>query len=196
MSEILLSRLSDFLGAQMGLHFPAERWRDLGRGLSAAAREFGFTDTDACIQWLLASPLTRHRIEVLASYLTVGETYFFRDKKTFDLLEGQILPELIRSRRGTNHLLRIWSAGCATGEEPYSIAILLHKLIPDLECGTSPSWPPTSTPGFFRRLREEFMRTGRSETPQVGSEKRTSQGSRETGFKSFPPSRSWFRFLT
>ena len=134
MSEILLSRLSDFLGAQMGLHFPAERWRDLGRGLSAAAREFGFTDTEACIQWLLASPLTRHRIEVLASYLTVGETYFFRDKKTFDLLEGQILPELIRSRRGTNHLLRIWSAGCATGEEPYSIAILLHKLIPDLEC--------------------------------------------------------------
>ena len=134
MSEILLSRLSDFLEAQMGLHFPPERWRDLARGIGAAATEFGFADTEACIQWLLASPVTRHRIEVLASHLTVGETYFFRDKKIFDLLEGQILPELIASRRGTNQRLRIWSAGCATGEEPYSIAILLHKLIPDLEC--------------------------------------------------------------
>ena len=134
MSEILLSRLSDFLEAQMGLHFPPERWRDLARGIGAAATEFGFADTEACSQWLLASPVTRHRIEVLASHLTVGETYFFRDKKIFDLLEGQILPELIGSRRGTNQRLRIWSAGCATGEEPYSIAILLHKLIPDLEC--------------------------------------------------------------
>ena len=133
MSEILLSRLSDFLGAQIGLHFPPERWPDLERGIGAVAREFGFDNSAACVQWLLASPLSRNQIEVLAAHLTVGETYFFRDRKTFELLEGQILPELIRSRRATSQRLRIWSAGCASGEEPYSIAILLHKLIPDLE---------------------------------------------------------------
>ena len=133
MSEILLSSLSDFLGAQIGLHFPPERWPDLERGIGAAAREFGFDNTAACVQWLLASPLSRNQIEVLAAHLTVGETYFFRDKKTFELLEGGIFPELIRSRRGTNQRLRIWSAGCASGEEPYSIAIVLHKLMPDLE---------------------------------------------------------------
>ena len=133
MTETALPRLSDFVAAQMGLHFPPERWRDLERGIGSAAREFGFADTEAFAQWLLTSPLTRNRVEVLASHLTVGETYFFRDKRTFELLEEQILPELIRSRRATAQRLRIWSAGCATGEEPYSIAILLHKLIPDLE---------------------------------------------------------------
>jgi len=133
MPEILLPRLSDFVAAQMGLHFPMERWRDLERGIHSAARDFGFTDAEACIQWLLASPLTRSQVEVLASHLTVGETYFFREKRTFALLEEHILPELIRSRRGMNQHLRIWSAGCASGEEPYSIAILLQKLIPDVE---------------------------------------------------------------
>ena len=133
MTETLLPRLSEFVAAQMGLHFPPERWRDLERGVISAAREFGFADTEAFAQWLLTSPLTRNRVEVLASYLTVGETYFFREKRAFELLEEGILPELIRSRKGTEQRLRIWSAGCATGEEPYSIAILLHKLIPDLE---------------------------------------------------------------
>ncbi|MBI4458741.1 MAG: protein-glutamate O-methyltransferase CheR, partial [Acidobacteria bacterium] len=133
MTESVLPLLSDFVAGQMGLHFPPERWRDLERGIGSAAREFGFSDADSFAQWLLTSPLTRNRVEVLASHLTVGETYFFRDRRAFELLEDQILPELIRSRRGTEQRLRIWSAGCATGEEPYSIAILLHKLIADLE---------------------------------------------------------------
>src|SRR3972149_8402451 len=98
-SDILLSQLSELVAAQMGLHFPPERWRDLERGIRSAARQFGFTDEEACIQWLLASPLTRSQVEVLASHLTVGETYFFREKRTFALLEEHVLPELIRSRR-------------------------------------------------------------------------------------------------
>jgi chemotaxis protein methyltransferase CheR len=70
--------------------------------------------------------------------LTVGETYFFRDKKIFESLEEVVLPELINSKRksnesfGNDRYLRIWCAGCATGEEPYSISILLHKLLPDI----------------------------------------------------------------
>jgi chemotaxis protein methyltransferase CheR len=70
---------------------------------------------------------------VLASHLTIGETYFFRDSATFQALEEHILPELIRQRRGKNQQLRIWSAACATGEEPYSVAILLQKLIGNLD---------------------------------------------------------------
>jgi len=70
---------------------------------------------------------------VLASHLTIGETYFFRDSGTFQALEEHILPELIRQRRGKNQQFRIWSAACATGEEPYSVAILLQKLIVNLD---------------------------------------------------------------
>jgi len=130
-SEAQLSQLSELIAAQMGLHFPRERWPDLERGIRSAAREFDLKDGESCLEWLMSSPLTRKQVEILASHLTVGETYFFRERKSLEILEGHVLPELIRARRGNEKRLRIWSAGCCTGEEPYSIAILLTKLIPD-----------------------------------------------------------------
>ena len=78
-----LSRFSQFVAGQMGLHFPPERASDLQRGIRSAAREFGFEEVADCIQWLMSAPLTRSQIEILASNLTVGETYFFREKRTF-----------------------------------------------------------------------------------------------------------------
>lgn len=130
-SDALLSPLSEFVESRMGLHFPIDRWGDLRRGIVSAAQDFGFGDAESCVRWLMSSPLRREQIEVLASHLTVGETYFLRDTGVFDILEQHILPELIRSSRGREQRLRIWSAGCCTGEEPYSIAILLTRLIPD-----------------------------------------------------------------
>ena len=131
--DALLSRLSDFLESEMGLHFPRARWRDLERGIAAASRESGYAKAEAYIHRLLAAPLTRTQIEGLASHLTVGETYFFREKRSLEILEQQILPELLRARAQTERHLRIWSAGCCSGEEPYSIAMLLDRLIPDSE---------------------------------------------------------------
>ncbi len=127
-----LSRLSAFIGARIGLHFPKERWRDLERGINAAARELGIEDGKSCIEWLESSSPTRRQIEILANHLTVGETYFFRDKELFKTLEKPVLSKLIQSRHRSGRHLRVWSAGCSTGEEPYSVAILLSKMIPDL----------------------------------------------------------------
>jgi len=132
-SNISLSRLSELISSHMGLHLPTDRWPDIQRGIRSAAREFGFNDAESCIQWLFSSPLNRNQIEILASHITVGETYFFREKQLFDILGEHILPELIHLRREPDRLLRIWSAGCATGEEPYSIAILLSNMIPDIK---------------------------------------------------------------
>lgn len=68
----------------------------------------------------------------MSSLLTVGETYFFRDRPCFEALERHVLPTLITTRRSQRDLrLRVWSAGCSTGPEPYSIAILLDRLLPD-----------------------------------------------------------------
>jgi chemotaxis protein methyltransferase CheR len=116
----------------MGLNFPSERWADLKRGLAGAAGEFGFADVAGCAEWLLSASLTKAQIQMLASHLTVGETYFFREKQTFDVLAESVLPELVRSRRNSELRLRIWSAACCTGEEPYSLAMLLDQVIPDL----------------------------------------------------------------
>ena len=131
--DSLLSSLSDFLAAQTGLYFPKKRWGDLERGIVAAARQFGLPDAQACAHRLLSAPLTRSQIETLASHLTVGETYFFREKRSFEALEQYILPALLHAREHTERRLRIWSAGCCTGEEAYSIAMLLDQLIPDPE---------------------------------------------------------------
>lgn len=150
----LLSRLSETLAAHLGLHFPAERWGDMERGIAATASAFGMADAQSCAHRLLSAPLTHREIEILASHLTVGETYFFREKQSFDVLEQHILPALLRAREGTERRLRIWSAGCCTGEEPYSIAMLLDRLIPN-----SAEWNITLlatdiNPAFLRKATE------------------------------------------
>ncbi|MCG3147874.1 MAG: hypothetical protein PCFJNLEI_01315 [Verrucomicrobiae bacterium] len=127
----LLAQFSEFVTAQLGLHFPPERWPDLQRGIGAVAHEFGYDDSAACVRWLMSGPLTKAQVDVLAGNLTVGETYFFREKRTFEVLDQQVLPELIRQRRDGERRLRLWSAGCCTGEEAYSLAILVHRLLPD-----------------------------------------------------------------
>ena len=133
-SELLLRQYSEFLAARMGLHFPPARWPDMLRGLERAAREFGLAGAEACMHWLLAAPPDRRRVEILASHLTVGETYFYREPAVFAALENELLPALIAARRAAGQRqLRIWSAGCCSGEEPYSVAVLLSRLLPDLE---------------------------------------------------------------
>lgn len=64
-------------------------------------------------------------LDVLVDRLTTHETYFFREEPQLALLYDQILPELSRARKGD--ALRVWSAGCSTGEEVYSLAILLME---------------------------------------------------------------------
>lgn len=153
-SKSLLSELSEFVSTRMGLHFPVERRDDLERGIVSACSEFGSKDVESCIKWLVNSPLTKQEFEILASHLTIGETYFFRDKKIFDILNHQILPELIMSRRKNEKCLRIWSAGCATGEEPYSIAILLRRMIPDIEDWNITILATDINPNFLRKAQK------------------------------------------
>lgn len=88
----------------------------------------------------LAGIAAQREWKKLTTLLTTGESYFFRDRGQFWLLEHIMLPELINKQRKLWHerkigkpSLRIWSAGCSTGEEPYSLAILISELIPDWE---------------------------------------------------------------
>jgi chemotaxis protein methyltransferase CheR len=131
-----LSRLNELVADHLGLHFPRERWPDLERGFYAAAEECGFSqDVEGYFQRLLSSVWTQDQMEILAAYLTIGETYFFREKRSLEILQERIVPELIRAHASRGRPIRIWSAGCATGEEPYSIAIVLSKLMAGLKHG-------------------------------------------------------------
>jgi chemotaxis protein methyltransferase CheR len=130
-ADALWSRLSVFIAETTGLNFPPARRSDLQRCVTSAAVELGCSDAVACADWLLSASLTPKQLHILGSHLTVGETYFYRERSTFDALAQRILPELIERRRAGERRLRLWSAACSTGEEPYSLAILLRQLIPD-----------------------------------------------------------------
>lgn len=128
----ILTQLSGVVAANLGLHFPRERHADLQRGVCGAAKEVGCADPLRYAQSLVSNPVPPRDLSALAAHLTVGETYFFRERATFDALAGEVLPELIRTRREDgSKVLRLWSTACSTGEEAYSLAILIQQLLPD-----------------------------------------------------------------
>lgn len=125
-----LALFEELIHAKSGMVLKT-RHEDLSSQLSLLMKE---TECHSAMELhqLLANDWKGHRhLTNLINHLTIGETHFFRNTPQFEALERHILPDLIERNRATKEL-RIWSAGCATGEEPYSIAILLHKLIPDL----------------------------------------------------------------
>lgn len=130
LSDNTLAKLSEFIASNLALNFPKERWVDLERNVLVAATEFGYTDLEEFINRIVSSPLTQEHVDILAANLTIGETYFWREPQTFEALEKIIIPELIHHRQKGEKRIRIWSAGCSSGEEPYSIAIALRRLIP------------------------------------------------------------------
>ena len=132
LSDALLVALKDFLQLHMGLNFSRRQDRELVQKIGLAANAFGYEDLTVFVEWLLKGLMTERQTGRLASYLTVGETYFFREKKSFDFLEQIYLPGLIRKRYGAGMHLRIWCAGCATGEEAYSLAIVLLQSLPEI----------------------------------------------------------------
>src|SRR5207244_2322738 len=77
---------------------------------------------------ILSGPAADTEIRDLTLALTTGETHFFRDRGQFDLLERKILPALIEEKQ-PSRTLRVWSAGCSTGDEAYSIAIALDAML-------------------------------------------------------------------
>lgn len=129
----LLAAFAAFLGDRTGLHYPEDRWPDMERAVRQMAREQGFTDPASCMRYFLSIEPSQRQVETLASYLTIGETYFFREPRNFEVLAQQVLPPLLAARQDAGRTLRIWSAACSTGEEAYSMAILLDQLIPDID---------------------------------------------------------------
>lgn len=131
-TQDLLSEVNHYLSERLGLYFNEMRYSDLQRGLQTASEELGYKDVTECISEIVGGQLDKTDLQIVVRNLTVGETYFFRDQSVFVAMEEKILPEMIR-RKGDRKVLRIWSAGCSSGEEPYSIAISLMRTIPDIE---------------------------------------------------------------
>ncbi len=133
LSKLVFAELRKCLLTHLGLNFSGKQEKELIQKIGLAAKEFGFKDTPEFVQWLLKNDVTNQQLGVLASYLTVGETYFLREKKNFEFLEQVYIPGLIQKKNKKDKSLRIWSAGCASGEEAYSIAIIILKSITNIK---------------------------------------------------------------
>jgi chemotaxis protein methyltransferase CheR len=127
------STVAALVSERMGLHYPPDRADDLARGLEKAAADLGFATMHNFVAHLMSDQFGQREVQAIAAHLTIGETHFFRSPELFTMLESWLLPELIAAQQTNGRRLRIWSAGCASGQEPYSLAILLTKLLPKPE---------------------------------------------------------------
>lgn len=98
--------------------------------LGPVARNNGLGSIHALVQQLRRGNNQSLAQEVIDA-MTTNETWFFRDQHPFELMRDHVLPELIEARRQDKRLT-IWSAACSTGQEPYSIAVMLRENFPEL----------------------------------------------------------------
>ena len=126
-------RLRAVVARRLGLAFDETRSTFLEEVLGRGARQAG-RDVEAYLALLEAGP--QAELRALAPELTVGETYFFRNVDQFRALADVALPDRMRARAGERRL-RILSAGCASGEEPYSLAMIAREHVTDPTWGVS-----------------------------------------------------------
>jgi chemotaxis protein methyltransferase CheR len=117
------AQVEAFLQAHSGMHFGAGLRERALRAVRHTADRFGCASTGELLE-LIASDASA--LDGLLDELTVGETYFFREPEQFEAIRGIALPDILE-RRGAGHVVRGWSAGCASGEEAYSLAMVLAE---------------------------------------------------------------------
>lgn len=150
----ILPPFSEFMAKKFGLFFPPEKYSDLEREILSITRAAHFPDPATCATWLMKMPVTNEQLTLLTRYFTIGETYFFREHLSFEALQTKVLPKLIESRLDGDRTLRIWSAGCSSGEEAYSIAMLLSELIWDIQSWNITVLASDICVDMLKRLRE------------------------------------------
>jgi chemotaxis protein methyltransferase CheR len=121
-------RFRDLIEDRCGLHFDESQRPSLSASLRARMQQLGLERLDDYFNRLRARPAD-DGFRKLINLVTITETCFFRDESQFRLLRRHILPTLLAERAGqAKPTLRIWSAGCSSGEEAYSIALLLWDM--------------------------------------------------------------------
>jgi len=116
--------LRELIYEHCGLVFADEMRRHVARKLAPRLALHGLADFAAYHRLLRFSPGRRAELEAAAELLTTNETYLFREPQGLRAFAEELLPRLQQELAGVRRL-RVWSAGCANGEEPYSLALLI-----------------------------------------------------------------------
>ncbi len=126
-----LAEVAEKVEERLGLIHSEKREEDIARVAADMAGRKGLLPADI-LRGLAALPPEEPFPEGFVSALTVGETYFFRERKVLEAFSGVALAEMAK---GEKNGLRVWSAGCSTGEEAYTVAMLLSDSALNLDAG-------------------------------------------------------------
>ena len=138
--------------ANSGHHLEDGKEYLVERRLESVAGSLGFRDLTGLVGHLRNTADPRVT-KLVCEAMTTNESLFFRDGRPFDVLKERILPEILE-RRQSSRRLRIWSAACSTGQEPYSLAMLLADYRPSLAGWTLEILGTDYSPKVIERARE------------------------------------------
>jgi chemotaxis protein methyltransferase CheR len=111
-----------------GIHFPDTKKYVLESRLGTRLAELEIEDYEQYIAFLTMGPYQTEEFQEMFNRVTINETSFFRNEPQLEVFEKQILPELLEQRKGSKKL-RLWSAACSSGEEPYTLGIIVARAL-------------------------------------------------------------------
>lgn len=128
LSDRLFSRFSRFIQEELGIKMPPAKRTMLQARLQKRLRKLGMTDFQQYYDFVFSPEGQRTELPNLIDAVTTNKTDFFREAQHFTYLTARVLPELMRHDGvGLARPARFWSAGCSTGEEPYTLAMVLSE---------------------------------------------------------------------
>lgn len=178
--DTYISDIEKRIESLFGLKFVASQRAQLLGNIQMVSGLLGHgTQLQEVSRWLIEGNLSMQARDLLARHLTVGESYFFREKTVLNHIRKDIIPLLIAENRSPFNRVRIWSAGCSSGEEPYTIAMMLYEQMAELSglqvsivgsdinskaldkarVGIYTPWSLRDTPDYFKE--KYFIKTGK-----------------------------------
>ncbi|QTA77943.1 Chemotaxis protein methyltransferase [Desulfonema limicola] len=122
--------LANFIYRKTGIRFEIKKLYFLSKRVQKRMEELGIQTASEYMRKLRFSDPDNSEFQLLLNLLTINETYFFRDFPQLQAFAEHCLPDIIEKKEAAgNRRLRIWSAGCASGEEPYTIGIILYEML-------------------------------------------------------------------
>jgi len=128
MSTGQFGQLRKIVYDRAGIHFPDAKKYVLESRLAQRLAELELEDYDQYIAFLTMGPYQGDEFQEMFNRITINETSFFRNEPQLEVFEKQILPKLLEVRKASKRL-RIWSAACSSGEEPFTLAMQIHRTL-------------------------------------------------------------------
>ncbi|MCB1141309.1 MAG: protein-glutamate O-methyltransferase CheR [Leptospiraceae bacterium] len=125
--------LSNFIYHKSGIKMESNKTYIMNNRVQKRIRELNMSKPSEYIRYLRFSDKTGKELQELLNLVTVNETFFFRDFQQLEAFVECLRDVVERKMKNDDYSIRIWSAGCSTGEEPYTLGIILNEILDDIK---------------------------------------------------------------